>query len=53
MRFKDQLEVYREPSGGQFLQLQIFKPERSVATLFASEVKLEWRKALFKILKED
>ena len=38
---ENQLEVYREPNGEQFLQLQIFKRERAVAVLFVSEVKLE------------
>jgi Uma2 family endonuclease len=41
-----QLEVYREPSGEQFLQLQILKPERIVTALFAPEVTLEWWDAL-------
>jgi Uma2 family endonuclease len=41
-----QLEVYREPSGEQFLQLQILKPERVVSALFAPGVKLEWWKSL-------
>lgn len=41
-----QLEVYREPNGEQFLQLQILKAERLVSALFAPEVKLEWWKAL-------
>ncbi len=48
MRFKDQLEVYRQPNGEQFLQSQILKPERAAAALFAPEVKLEWWKALGK-----
>ncbi len=47
-----QLEVYREPNGEQFLQLQILKPERAVSALFAPEVKLEWWKSL-KISKID
>ncbi len=41
-----QLEVYREPNGEQFLQLQILKPERLVSALFAPEVTLEWWNAL-------
>jgi Uma2 family endonuclease len=41
-----QLEVYREPNGEQFLQLQIFKRERAVIALFAPEVMLEWWKAI-------
>lgn len=41
-----QLEVYREPNGEQFLQLQILKPERVVSALFAPEVKLEWWKSM-------
>jgi Uma2 family endonuclease len=41
-----QLEVYREPSGEQFLQLQILKPDRLVSALFAPEVTLEWWKAV-------
>ena len=46
---EDQLEVYREPNGEQFLQLQIFKRERAVVALFAPEVKLEWWKAMSEI----
>ena len=46
MKLNDQLEVYREPSGEQFLQLQILKPERVVLALFAPEVTLEWWQSL-------
>ena len=46
MKVIDQLEVYRESNGEQFLQLQIFKRERAVDALFAPEVMLEWWKAL-------
>ena len=42
----DQLEVYREPNGEQFLQLQIFKRERAVDALFAPKVMLEWWKSI-------
>ena len=41
-----QLEVYGQPSGGQYLQLQIVKPGMPVAPLFAPDVTLEWWTAL-------
>ncbi|NJK46144.1 MAG: Uma2 family endonuclease [Pleurocapsa sp. SU_196_0] len=41
-----QLEVYRQPDGEQYLQLQIVKPQNSIAPLFAPEVTLEWWTAL-------
>jgi Uma2 family endonuclease len=41
-----QLEVYRQPSGEQYLQLQILKPEMPIAPLFAPDVPLEWWTAL-------
>lgn len=41
-----QLEVYREPSGEQYLQLQVVKPEKLIAPLFAPESSLEWWHAL-------
>lgn len=44
-----QLEVYRQPDGEQYLQVQIVKPETTFAPLFAPDVKLEWRRALQKI----
>jgi Uma2 family endonuclease len=43
---EQQFEVYREPNGEQFLQLQILKPERAVSALFVPEVTLEWWDAL-------
>jgi Uma2 family endonuclease len=41
-----QLEVYRQPSGEKYLQLQILEPETSASPLFAPESKLEWWTAL-------
>jgi Uma2 family endonuclease len=41
-----QLEVYTQPEGEQYLKLQIFKPEMTVAPLFAPEVILEWWRSL-------
>jgi Uma2 family endonuclease len=43
---EQQLEIYRQPIGEKYLQLQILRPETPATTLFASEVKLEWRTAL-------
>jgi Uma2 family endonuclease len=41
-----QLEVYRQPDGEQYLQLQIVKPQTAIAPSFAPEVTLEWWTAL-------
>ena len=41
-----QLEVYRQPSGEQYLLMQIVKPGTGVAPLFAPESALEWWRSL-------
>jgi Uma2 family endonuclease len=41
-----QLEVYRQPDGEQYLQVQVVKPETLIAPLFAPDVTLEWWRAL-------
>ncbi len=41
-----QLEVYRQPSGVKYLQMQIFLEDMPVAPLFASEVFIDWFLAL-------
>ncbi len=41
-----QLEVYRQPSGEKYLQLQIVEIGTSIAPLFASTAMLEWWVAL-------
>jgi Uma2 family endonuclease len=41
-----QLEVYHEPDGEQYLQIQVVKPAKPVAPLFAADRHLEWWLAL-------
>jgi Uma2 family endonuclease len=41
-----QLEIYRQPSGEKYLQLQIVEAQTPVAPLFAPEANLEWWTAL-------
>lgn len=47
LNLKDrQLEVYRQPDGERYLNVQIVKPDTAFAPLFAPDVKLEWFTAL-------
>jgi Uma2 family endonuclease len=41
-----QLEVYRQPSGEKYLQLQIVEAQTPIGPLFAPEATLEWWNAL-------
>lgn len=41
-----QLEVYRQPDGERYLNLQIVKPDASFAPLFAPDVTVAWYLAL-------
>lgn len=43
---EQQLEVYRQPSGEKYLQLQILQPKTPATSLFAPTVKLDWQIAL-------
>ncbi len=47
------LEVYRQPDGEQYLQVQVVKPETLIAPLFAPDVMLEWWHALTEVKPEE
>ncbi len=47
LNLKDrQLEVYRQPDGERYLNLQIIKPDTAFALLFAPDVTADWFSAL-------
>ena len=47
LNLKDrQLEVYRQPDGERYLNIQIIKPDAAFAPLFAPEVSVAWYTAL-------
>jgi Uma2 family endonuclease len=48
----DQLEVYRQPDGEQYLQVQVVKPDTTIAPLFAPDLMLEWWRALQEMKSE-